>query len=49
MLVPRVLLVAGLEGEGGVDGIAIDRVELQSSKICLEGRLDPLRTMVVVP
>jgi hypothetical protein len=44
----RVLLVARLKGKRGMDEIAIDVVELQSSVTCLEGRLDPLRTMIVV-
>jgi hypothetical protein len=30
-LVPRVLFVAGLEGKGRVDDVAINMVELQSS------------------
>ena len=49
VLVPRVLLVAGLKGKGGVDDIAIDIVELQSPAARIEGRLDPLRTMIGVP
>ena len=48
-LVPRVLLVAGLKGEGGVDEIAIDSVDLQSPAAGVKGGLDPLRAMIGVP
>src|SRR6202011_1844723 len=36
-LVPRVLLVARLEGKGGMDEIAIDMIELESLTTRLEG------------
>ena len=49
LLVPRVLLVAGLESEGRVDEIAIDIVDLQPLAARVEGGLDPLGTMVGVP
>ena len=49
VLVPRVLLVAGLKGKRGMDEIAIDIVELQSPATCVKGGLDPLRTMIGVP
>jgi len=49
VLVPRVLLVAGLEGKGSMDEIAIDGVELQPPEARIEGRLDPLWTMIGVP
>lgn len=48
-LVPRVLLVAGSKGKRGMHEIAIDMVEPQSSDTCVEGGLDPFRTMIGVP
>jgi len=47
--VPGILLVAGLEGERRVDEVAIDMVELQPAETGVKGRLNPLRTMVIVP
>src|ERR1700743_3996290 len=49
VLVPRVLLVAGLKGKGSMDEIAIDIVQLQPPATGVEGRLDPLWTMIAVP
>ena len=49
VLVPRVLLVAGLKGKRRMDDIAVDVVELQSPATGIEGRLDPLRAMIGVP
>ncbi len=49
MLVPRVLVVAGPKGKGGVDEIAIDGVNLQPPAAGVKGGLDPLRTMIGVP
>jgi hypothetical protein len=49
VFVPRVLLVAGLKGERGVDDVAIDGVDLQPPAAVVKGRLDPLRTMIGVP
>src|ERR1700722_1545037 len=48
-LVPRVLLVAGPKGKGGVDQIAIDGVDLQPPAAGVESGLHPLRTMIGVP
>ena len=49
VLVPRVLLVAGLEGEGCMDEVAIDMIDLQSPAARVKGGLDPLRAMIGVP
>lgn len=49
MLVPRVLVVAGAEGEGGVDDVAIDGVHLQPPAAAVEGGLDPFGAMIGVP
>jgi len=38
--IPRVLIVSRLEGEGGVDEIEIDVVELESLETGLKGGLD---------
>src|ERR1700722_16221998 len=48
-LVPRVLLVAGPKGKGGVDQIAIDGVDLRPPAAGVESGLPPLRTMIGVP
>src|SRR3954468_23146932 len=47
--ITRILLVTGLKGEGGVDEIAIDIVELESAQTGLEGGFDPLWTMIGIP
>src|SRR6516225_4912775 len=47
--IPRVLLVPGLEGKGGVDEVEIDVVELEFLETGLEGGFDALRTMIVIP
>src|SRR3954469_1606963 len=49
VLIPRVLLVAGLKGEGRMDDVAIDLVELQPPATGVEGRPDPFRPMIRVP
>src|SRR6476646_7384920 len=49
VLIPRVLLVRGLERKGGVDEIEIDEVELEFLETGLEGGFDAFRTMIVVP
>src|SRR4051794_24319037 len=46
---PRVLLVSGLEGKGGVDEIEIDVVELEFLEAGLEGGFDAFGTMIVIP
>ena len=47
--IARVLVIAGLEGEGGVDEIEIEEVELEFLEAGLEGGLDAFGAMVGVP
>jgi hypothetical protein len=49
VVVPRVLLVAGLEGKRGMDDVAIDVVHLQSPTATVECGLNPLGSMIAVP
>ncbi len=44
-----ILLVAGLEGKGGVDEIEIDEVELEFLETGLESGFDALGTMIGIP
>ena len=47
--VARVLVVAGLEGEGGVDDVAIDVVDVESAAAGVEGGLDAFGAVIGVP
>ncbi len=49
MDVTRILIVAGLEREGSMHQIQIDRVQSESVQAGLQRRSYPLRAMVVVP
>src|ERR1041385_6169973 len=48
-LVSRIVDVAGSEGEGRVNEIAIDMVDLQPAAACVEGRSYSLWAVVGVP
>jgi hypothetical protein len=48
-LIPWVLFCAGLEGKWGVDQIKVNIVDAKRQETCFEGRLNSLRTVVVVP
>src|SRR5271170_728368 len=49
VLVPRVLLLAGSKRKGSMNQIAIDIIQLQPPTTGVEGRPDPLWTVIVVP
>ena len=48
-LVPRVLFVAGLEGERGMDEVAVNIIEPESPETCVDGGFDPFGPMIGVP